>query len=225
MRFVRRDRSRRRRLGVGIWRGWQFAPLDFRVVVKRGSLLFWAVVRLLAAAHCFSCVAVVALSLVTRWRSELGFSRQGTRERLTQRQEMQPFRVLEHTADVGFEAFGQTREEVFANAARALMSIIVDLDTVAPASQVPVQAEGSGLLDLLVNWLSEVVYLFDAERWLFRDFEVRSLTGRSISAVARGEPFDPGHHQVNLLVKAITYHQLALEETGDGWRAQVYVDI
>jgi SHS2 domain-containing protein len=138
---------------------------------------------------------------------------------------MQPFRVLEHTADVGFEAFGQTREEVFANAARALMSIIVDLDTVAPASQVPVQAEGSGLLDLLVNWLSEVVYLFDAERWLFRDFEVRSLTGRSISAVARGEPFDPGHHQVNLLVKAITYHQLALEETGDGWRAQVYVDI
>jgi len=138
---------------------------------------------------------------------------------------MEPFRVLEHTADVGFEAFGSTREEVFANAARALMNIIVDLDSVDPATDVPVQAEGSGPSDLLVNWLSEVLYLFDADGWVFCSFEVRSLTDRSISAVARGEKFDTARHQVNLLVKAVTYHQLALEKTADGWRAQVYVDI
>src|SRR5436309_13700937 len=138
---------------------------------------------------------------------------------------MEPFRVLEHTADVGFEAFGSTREEVFANAARALMHIAVDLERVDPAADVPVQAEGSGPSDLLVNWLSEVLYLFDADGWVFRCFEVRSLADRSISAIARGEKFDPARHQVNLLVKAVTYHQLALEKTADGWRAQVYVDI
>ena len=138
---------------------------------------------------------------------------------------MEPFRVLEHTADVGFEAFGRTREEVFANAARALMNIVVDLDSVNPAAAVPVQAEGSDPPDLLVNWLSEILYLYDADGWVFRGFEVRSLTDRSISAIARGEKFDPARHQVNLLVKAVTYHQLALEKTADGWRAQVYVDI
>jgi len=138
---------------------------------------------------------------------------------------MEPFRVLEHTADVGFEAFGSTREEVFANAARALMNIIVDLDSVDPSAAVPVQAEGSGPSDLLVNWLSEVLYLYDADGWVFRSFEVRSLTDRSISAIARGEQFDPARHQANLLVKAVTYHQLALEKTANGWRAQVYVDI
>ena len=138
---------------------------------------------------------------------------------------MEPFRVLEHTADVGFEAFGSTREEVFANAGRALMNIIVDLESVDPAAGVRVQAEGSDPPDLLVNWLSEILYLYDAEGWVFRGFEVRSLTDRSISAIARGEKFDPARHQVNLLVKAVTYHQLVLEKTASGWRAQVYVDI
>jgi len=138
---------------------------------------------------------------------------------------MQPFRVLEHTADVGFEAFGATREEVFRNAARALMDIIVDLGAVHPRASVTVRVEGPDPAGLLVNWLSEILYLQDTEGWLFSDFEILSLDDRSVSALARGEKFDRGHHQLKLLVKAITYHQLALEKSGDGWRAQVYVDI
>ncbi len=138
---------------------------------------------------------------------------------------MQPFRVLEHTADVGFEAFGATREEVFRNAARALMDIIVDLGAVQPRASVTVRVDGSDPPSLLVKWLSEILYLQDAEGWLFSDFEILSLDDRSVSALARGEKFDRGRHQLKLLVKAITYHQLALEKSGDGWRAQVYVDI
>jgi SHS2 domain-containing protein len=78
---------------------------------------------------------------------------------------------------------------------------------------------------LLVNWLSEILYLFDAEGWLFRDFQFDALTERGLTAVARGEKFDRRKHQVKLLVKAVTYHQLDLMETAEGWRAQVYVDI
>jgi SHS2 domain-containing protein len=78
---------------------------------------------------------------------------------------------------------------------------------------------------LLVNWLSEVLYRFDAEGWLFHDFEVEDLTDHSLAAMARGEKFDRRRHQAKLMVKAITYHQLDLRQTGQGWRAQVYVDI
>ena len=138
---------------------------------------------------------------------------------------IEPFRVLEHTADIGFEAFGRTREEVFANAGRALMHLIIDLDSIVPREGVKVQVDGPDLPSLLVNWLSKNLYLHDAEGWLLCDFDVRSLSDRALSAVARGEKFDPARHQVKLLVKAITYHQLALEETAEGWRAQVYVDI
>ena len=138
---------------------------------------------------------------------------------------MEPFRILEHTADIGFEALGATRAEVFANAGRALFHIIVDGDVVSPREEVEILAQGATPSELLVNWLSELLYLQDAEGWLFRDFEVISLSDNSIQTVARGEKFDPARHQIKLLVKAITYHQLVLEETARGWRAQVYVDI
>lgn len=138
---------------------------------------------------------------------------------------MQPFRVLEHTADIGFEAFGATREEVFANAARALIHLVVDLDSIVPREEVTLQSAGPDAPSLLVNWLSEILYLHDTEGWLFRDFEVRNLRDTGLAAVARGEKFDRTRHQAKLLVKAITYHQLALEHTPEGWRAQVYVDI
>jgi SHS2 domain-containing protein len=135
------------------------------------------------------------------------------------------FRVLEHTADVGFEAFGASREELFVHAAQALIHLVVDLDRIWPLRELTVKAEGSDPPGLLVNWLSEILYLHDAEGWLFREFSVRELRDTTIAAVARGEKFDPKWHQAKLLVKAVTYHQLALEETPSGWRAQVYVDI
>jgi SHS2 domain-containing protein len=136
-----------------------------------------------------------------------------------------PFRILEHTADIGFEALGGTRAEVFANAGRALFHIIVDPGSVEPREQVNVLAQGTNQSELLVNWLSELLFLQDTEGWLFRDFEVISLSDNSIQAVARGEKFDPARHQIKLLVKAITYHQLMLEKAAGVWRAQVYVDI
>lgn len=138
---------------------------------------------------------------------------------------MDAFRVLEHTADIGFEAFGKTREEVFANAGRALQSLMVDLNSIVPRDEIQIKVEGADPAGLLVNWLSEILYRIDAECRLFNDFSINSISDRSLSAVSRGEPFDRARHQVNLQVKAITYHQLALDETPDGWRAQVYVDI
>ena len=138
---------------------------------------------------------------------------------------MDAFRVLEHTADIGFEAFGKTREEVFANAGRALQSLMVDLNSIVPRDEIQIKVEGADPAGLLVNWLSEILYRIDAECRLFNDFSINSISDRSLSAVSWGEPFDRARHQVNLQVKAITYHQLALDETPDGWRAQVYVDI
>jgi len=138
---------------------------------------------------------------------------------------MEPFRILEHTADIGFEAFGRTREQVFSNAGCALQSIMVDLDAIAPRQEMKIEVEGGDAKGLLVNWLSEILYHIDAERLLFHDFHVKTLDDRSLSAIARGEAFDRARHQVKLQVKAVTYHQLALDETPSGWRAQVYVDI
>jgi len=138
---------------------------------------------------------------------------------------MSEFRILEHTADIGFEAFGATRERMFANAGRALLFLITDPDNLRESGSASIRLESVDPASLLVDWLSEILYLCDAENWLFRDFEIGRLTDLSISAAGRGERFDPARHQIKLLVKAITYHQLAVEQTAEGWRCQVYVDI
>jgi protein archease len=135
------------------------------------------------------------------------------------------FRVLEHTADVGFEAFGRTLEEVFANAACALVDLTVDLDSIRPSQTVRIRVQGNGRKELLVNWLSEILYLEDAEMMFFRDFEITELSESALAAEARGEKLSRARHSLKLLVKAVTYHQLALERIPQGWRAQVYVDI
>lgn len=136
-----------------------------------------------------------------------------------------PFRILEHTADVGFEAFGSTRQEVFENAARALAHLMAEPQCVEPREKVRIEVTGSDPCNLLVNWLSEILYLCDTEQWLFRDFELSSLGEQAASGWAWGEIRDRARHQINLQIKAITYHQLRLEESRGGWRAQVYVDI
>jgi protein archease len=138
---------------------------------------------------------------------------------------MNSFRVLEHTADVGFEATGATREEAFSNAALALQDLSVDLESITAREEVAIAVDGENSQELLVNWLSQILYLFDAESWVFRDFKLARLEDRRLEATARGEKFDRDRHHVKLQVKAITYHQLALEAVPGGWRAQVYVDI
>jgi SHS2 domain-containing protein len=138
---------------------------------------------------------------------------------------MSRFRILEHTADIGFEAFGSTLPEVFENAAVALAHLIAEPATVEPREEIRMEVNGANAPDLLVNWLSEVLFQHDAERWLFHDFRVASLDDHAVTGIAWGEKIDPARHQTNLMVKAITYHQLSLQQTAGGWRAQVYVDI
>lgn len=141
------------------------------------------------------------------------------------RKPMEPFRLLDHTADVGFEAFGKKPEEAFANAALALADLFLDIESVKPQEEVLIVASGRDHGALLVNFLSEILFLEDAEGWVFCDFEVQLGDGPSLRAKARGEKFDPSRHRAKTLVKAITYHQLAFEKVPSGWRAKVYVDI
>ncbi len=148
----------------------------------------------------------------------------------------QLFRILDHTADVGFECRGKTLEELFANAARALVHFFVDLETIKPREEMKIEVTGDDRESLLVNFLSEILFQIDSEARLFSDFEVSIKVsikvsieeGESLTAVAitHGEKWDRSRHIPKLLVKAITYHQLKITQQRKGiWRARVFVDI
>jgi SHS2 domain-containing protein len=135
------------------------------------------------------------------------------------------FELLEHPADIGFRAFGGSPAELFANAAMAMLSIAAEPGRAQPRERYLLTAEGSDYESLLVNWLNEVLYWHDGKRIAFHEFRVKAIDPASIAADAFGEPRDPRRHPARLVVKAVTYHQLKVEETPRGWVAEVYLDI
>ena len=135
------------------------------------------------------------------------------------------FEILEHTADIGFRAWGRSREEMFENAALALESVAVDVAEVEPLTPYPIAASGEDEESLLVNWLSEVLFYLDGRRIAMRRFRVEQLTASEVAGQGWGEPRDAERPRSKLVVKGVTYHQLRITRTGGGWSAEVYLDI
>ncbi len=135
------------------------------------------------------------------------------------------FEVLAHPADVGFRATGGSREELFANCAHALMSLIFDTSNIAAPARWELAAEAADEESLLVNWLNEVLYYVDTKRLAFASLDVSFSSPLHLRCLAAGEERDPDKHPVRVSVKAVTYHQLRLWHTGNVWTAEVFVDV
>lgn len=135
------------------------------------------------------------------------------------------FSYFEHTADVGLLAKAPDLNNLFADAARALFALIVeDPGDIRPETEIALELEGTEVDYLLFDWLNELLFRFETEHLLLADFEV-NVRDDGLTAVARGEPLDAERHQLAHEVKAITYHQLEVKQTPEGWQARVIVDI
>ena len=134
------------------------------------------------------------------------------------------FEIINHTADVGIIAYGASPSETFANAARALFSLITELDNVEEVLHRDIELVAPDLESLLVAWLNEFIYLFDTENVLFKRFEISKLNNTQLKARSYGEKVDKSKHKLKTGVKAATYHMLRIDK-GDGCKAQVLFDI
>jgi SHS2 domain-containing protein len=133
--------------------------------------------------------------------------------------------TFEHTADLGLRIRAGDLDTLFIEAGQALFeTIVADLETVRSERRVDIALTGADYDYLLFDWLKELLYHFDAEHLLLGRFEVK-VTGTGLTGSAWGEPLDRTRHELEHEVKAITYHGLRVERTGDGWLAEVIVDI
>ena len=133
--------------------------------------------------------------------------------------------LFEHTADLGLRATAPDLDALFAEMAACLVSAMVeDPAVVQPAQEVQIELEGNNREFLLFDWLKELLLRFETERVLFAVFDVR-VAATGLTATVRGEEYDPARHVLAHEVKAITYHELKVEKTADGWLAEVIVDI
>ena len=135
------------------------------------------------------------------------------------------YELFEHTADVGLRMRAADLKGLMEDAGHALFSVITaNLDDVRPVQQVQVEIVGDQADELLRDWLGELLYIFHTRHLLLSRFEVE-LTQPGLKATAWGEPVDPGRHQLDVEIKAVTWHGLTVQQEADGWMAEVIVDI
>lgn len=135
------------------------------------------------------------------------------------------YRLIEHTADMGIEAWGGSRRNAFEAMAYGLKEMMHGNCLVGATVSSSVSLSADDPVELLVRWLNEIVYLCERDSLVPSSFTVGVCSERGLQATVCGERFDPGKHIVERQVKSVTYHQACLDELDDGWYARVYVDL
>lgn len=143
---------------------------------------------------------------------------------------MQPFKILEEeaTADIAYEAYGRSLEEMYQNAAFGLFSIMTDLEGVEERQTDMFAVEAEDKEALLLDFLNELLYKWDVEKVLFSDFtcEIQDVEdGLKITAKCKGEKFDPDKHEVKVEIKAVTYFDMEVEKEEGRWKGKVTLDV
>jgi SHS2 domain-containing protein len=135
------------------------------------------------------------------------------------------YRVFDHTADLGVEVSAATLEELYAAAAFALFDLLTDLSTVRAGIAREIVVTGEDPADLLVNFLREILYMWNGGGFLIKTCLVREATPQRLKTLLRGETFDSGRHRMKQEIKAVTYHQASVCETEKGFLAKVVFDV
>ncbi len=138
---------------------------------------------------------------------------------------MKKYETFDHTADLGIKVFGRTYAELFANAAYALFDLLTELSEVKEEVSFSVEVTAADREDLLVRFLSELLYLFATKNYLGKKVAFLSLAEKYLQAETWGEIFDPARHEIKTEIKAITYHQLEIKENNGLLEARLVLDI
>lgn len=141
---------------------------------------------------------------------------------------MNPYEIIEHTADVGLRVFGSTLKELFENAARGMFEIVTGKSpqvSIKEQKTIEVKKQVEDFEELIVYWLSELLYVFNKEDMLFGDFKISELNNNGIIGQAFGEKINPQKTTFQTEIKAVTFHNLKIEKHSKGFTCNIIFDV
>jgi SHS2 domain-containing protein len=135
------------------------------------------------------------------------------------------YRLIDHTADYGIEAFGKDLKQVFENAAFAICDLIIEPNCLQGRHTEQLIIIGDDVNDLMMNWLREILYRFHGMEMLIKQTSVQQIIETRLMADITYDFFEKEHHEIQNEIKAITYHQFEVQKVADGWVARFIVDV
>jgi SHS2 domain-containing protein len=137
---------------------------------------------------------------------------------------MESYRYLEHTADIKFQAYGTTLEMAFTNSAYALVHLMHQ-GQVEEKSEFHIHAEGRELESVLYSFLEDFIFLLDSKDFLLSSVKSIEIDADKVCLEADVTGDDAGHYELELGIKAVTYHDMFVKEEKGRWITQVVLDI
>jgi len=140
---------------------------------------------------------------------------------------MSNYKFFDHTADIGIEVTGRTRKELFVNAAIALFDVMIESTAGRKAAKrhKKIMVEGTDVADLLINFLRELLYLFNGEQFVTGSCDIINFTNKKLQARLTGESFNSKTHLMKTEIKAVTYSGAKVEKIKTGWKARIIFDV
>jgi protein archease len=135
------------------------------------------------------------------------------------------YRLMTRQSELAVKVVGDSQADLFANSAFALFDVMTDVEKIEIKERVPLEVEGVDRDDLMVNWMRELLYLYQGSGYLLREFQVREVKDTLVKADVCGEKIDPDRHEIKKEVAAVAYHKSRMEKTGNQWTAQLIFEV
>ena len=134
------------------------------------------------------------------------------------------YRLIDHTADFGIHVFGTDLKDLFTHAALAMFDLITDVKSLKAADECILNVKGIDRPDLMVNWLRELLYIWNGKEKLVKAVDIISITENELAAKIKFDSFDPAVHHIKNEIKAVTYHQIQVSKAETGWESKIIFD-
>ncbi len=138
---------------------------------------------------------------------------------------MEPFEILNHTADISIKVYGRDLKELFKNAAFGMFSILADLEGITVSTELGIKAEAPDKEELLIEWLDELLYNFYTKHIIFSKFNITELTDTNLTATIKGRFIGENKNRLKTEIKAATRHDLHIEKKEDHYEVQIVFDV
>jgi|SRR3989344_1778478 len=136
---------------------------------------------------------------------------------------MKKYKFLEHTADIKFQVYGSSLNEIFENTALAISEILARDEKIKIKTKKKIAVEGKDLESLLYNFIEELLFFLDAKNFVIAKAKLKvDKKNFKITGELFGDKTEDYHLDH---IKAATYAEIYVKKTIGGWEAQTVVDV
>jgi SHS2 domain-containing protein len=135
------------------------------------------------------------------------------------------YRITKHQNELAVRITGNSQAELFVNSGLALFDVMADADKIEVKERLPLEVESADRDELIVNWLRELLYLYQSGGYLLKEFKITEVKDSLVKAEVCGEKIDPDRHEIKQEISTVAEHKSRMQKTGNQWVAQVIFEL